>query len=237
MPFINHCATLPSLCLRRMSDLPSPLMSATRSSFQPVFAPQQERPVLDRDAVHLPHVETAVGVLDQRVGLAVAVEIALAHQLPTGVRAFEVLDGAIGRAVHGPHHHASVGMLPRDVGLAVAGVVGKLANAPLGAVQVRLRRGRQSVHRPDRGAPRLVEPHDVLFAVAVEIREVEDDQPLFAPTNWLLPVMVVPFISQTFTLPSSWRHRRSDLPSPLKSATCVTDHPDAGPMIPPLPGR
>src|SRR5207244_847200 len=75
----------------------------------------------DIGSVHQPDAGRPVIVLPQDVGLAVAVEIARAFDVPGGAGIGADIDGRGGRGpVHQPDAGLTVVVLPKDVGLAVA---------------------------------------------------------------------------------------------------------------------
>src|SRR5438874_342910 len=75
---------------------------------------------LDR-TIHQPHGRPAIIVLPKNVGLAVAVEVARAFDVPIRTRIGPDHSTAnLTRAVHQPDLHTPVVILPQDVGLAVA---------------------------------------------------------------------------------------------------------------------
>ena len=101
-PFISHTATLPLLSRQRMSPMPSPLKSPTPTTDQVVGMLPTAAGRADRRAVHEPHRGVAAGVVPQQVGLAVAVEVALADDRPGGGHAADAARRRHRRPVHQP---------------------------------------------------------------------------------------------------------------------------------------
>ena len=180
MPSMNQIAGVPSSCCQRMSDLPSPLKSPVPLTCQ--LGPGLNgptAPTVRLHAVHQPDRWRPIAVLPQDVGLAVAVEVAGALDLPARPR-IERADGTHG---HGfmPSISQIAGvpsLLPQDVGLAVAVEVAGVLDLP---ARPRIERadgthghGVDAVHQPDRRRAVAALPQDVGLAVAVEVAGVLD---------------------------------------------------------------
>ena len=178
MPSISQIAGVPSLPCHRMSDLPSPLKSPLPLICQ--LGPGLNEPAAPTAtalrAVHQPDRRRAVAALPQDVGLAVAVEVAGALDLPARPR-IERAGGTDSHrvdAVHQPDRRRAVAALPQDVGLAVAvEVAGALITCQDGPGLDRTAapdtRVRAIVQIPDRGMPSVVLPQEVAAAVGVEV--------------------------------------------------------------------
>ena len=94
-----------------------------------------------------------------------------------------------------------------------------------------------AVHQPDRRRAVVVLPQDVGLAVAVEVAGAarRASRARIVPNAARRRSRCVPFISQIAGVPSSFRHRMSALPSPLKSPvpSIVPARPRIGRAAPP----
>src|SRR5207302_467099 len=126
----------------------------------------------ERQSVHQPNRSlTGRIALPQDVGLAIAVEIADALDMPFITHAAWSAEADPGRSVHQPDRGLTAVVLKKDVGFAVAveipgalGVPGGIGRADIGAGE-----NVRAVYQPDGCLTAVVLKEDIGVAVAVEV--------------------------------------------------------------------
>ena len=213
VPFISQIAAWPLVFWNRMSEKPSLLKSPVPIAFQlgPGSAASTAPPPDLARSVHLPDRGLAIGVLQQDVGIAVAVEVAGSDRLPArpGVGADRAPPPIgfipfISQTATCPFafcHRMSAWPSPLKSPVPMAFQLGPGWRRPWPAAGDLAR----PVHLPDRGLTVRVLPQDVGMAIAIEVAAGSDGGPArpgIGADRWLPPgIWFVPFSSQIAAWP------------------------------------
>ena len=202
---------------------------ALRSGLNGAYAPpgirRQYRGVRLGGPVHQPDAALTGGCIQpQQVRHAMAVEVPdLCHRHAGGGR--QRRRRGRDEAVHQGQLRCTGAAAPDDVGFAIAVEIGDrlgFQSAVVGEIGGRLRG--KSIHEPHRRAPSrgvAAGERDVPLRIAENHRGAVAGQPIHQPDRRLAIGRIAP--DQIAVWPvDALNHRRSDLPSPLKSATFCT---------------